>query len=104
MHYTLQPGQPGEGMEYNVHKPLPYPIFLDSDLRVDRKTSVPEVGDKLIGFQKFQKVQKIRLHIEEFLMDPSMAEGMFPVFSDGEGFYSVEVPITRAGTYEKSPA
>ena len=37
---TIQPGQYGEGMVYNVRKPLPYPYHLD-----------PETGDCMEPFE-----------------------------------------------------
>lgn len=100
---TLQPGQPGEGLGYNVRKPLPYPLFVDRDGytenvpgfalagRAGRREDLP----KLIGFQEGE-VQTVVLFREDFLVDPSAAVGLCPVFAAEGSMFALTVPITEA--------
>ena len=58
----LQPGQPGEGMNYNVHKPLPYPFHVDADTGDVRPG--PQTGNeewRLVGFQPDADTQRVDL-------------------------------------------
>ena len=94
---SIQPGQPGEGMYYNVHKPLPYPFHVDAstgDVRVG-----PQTGNeawRLIGFQPAVDTQRVDLWREVFVVDPRKAVGMFPVFVDANGgMFSLDVPVLK---------
>ena len=94
---TIQPGQPDEGMGYNVAKPLPYPWHID--------TESGEVGHqefwngepfRLLGFQKNAQVQMVDLMLDQFVENPNLAVGMYAVFSDKDGgMYNITVPITH---------
>lgn len=93
---SLQPGQPGEGMNYNVHKPLPYPSHVDADTGDVRPG--PQTGNaagRLIGFQPDVDTQRVDLWREVFVVDSQKA-GMVPVFVDATGgMFSLDVPVLK---------
>lgn len=103
---TIQPGQPGEGMEYNPAEPLPYPIFVGDDDRCENVPGYPpnRVGVErdtlpiLVGFQPDVETQSVDLLAEDWRRDPSTAIGMVPVFFEpggiSEGMFSLAVQIT----------
>ncbi|MBN8883346.1 MAG: hypothetical protein J0H73_13660 [Salana multivorans] len=108
---TIQPGQPGQGMDYDVHQPLPYPFHIDADTGdcvhgrgTDWSPSdVPLGADpwRLIGFQAEQDRQHVDVLLEKFVTNPELAVGKWPVFIDHRGrFFSLSVPITSARTVE----
>ena len=84
--YSLQTGPQGGY--------LPYPIYLDPELFVVGWRGPVDEGDKLIGFQRGSK-QSLVLHIKDFAADPTKAEGLTPVFSNGSGFYSIDFTADR---------
>ena len=92
---SIQPGQPGEGMEYNVMKSLPYPYHVDTDtlqIRVGPQTR-NELWT-LVGFQT-GSTQRMTLSAAQFLDSPEDAIGLVPVMSaKGSGFFNMTVPIT----------
>lgn len=101
---TIQPGQPGMGLDYDVHQPLPYPFHIDpatGDCTRGRGTPEFEpdmnAGDspwRLIGFQE-SDIQEVVLTLDEFVADPQAAVGLVPVFVDAnDGFFNLTVPIT----------
>lgn len=88
--FSLQPGQAGEGMHYNVRKPLPDPIHVDQMLAC---TWGDQGMGKLLGFQEGD-VQTVVLHVEDFKEDPQKAVGLHPVFLDRTGMFNLDVPLT----------
>lgn len=93
---TIQPGQPGEGMNYNPSKSLPYPYHINpKNGDVDRQDFWRGDPSRLIGFQRTASFQSVSLWLEDFVADPQQAVGMFPVFAKtGGGMYNLSVPIT----------
>jgi len=99
---SIQPGQPGEGMGYNVHKPLPYPFHIDPETgRCIRGRGTADLGEAppgdpwvLVGFQTGD-VQHVVLFLREFAQDPQKAVGLVPVFIDERGMFALTVPITN---------
>lgn len=103
---TLQPGQPGEGMDYNVNKPLPYPIHVDDKLAC---TNVPVDGcafggtqgdhPRLVGFQKTADPDPVGLVLadDDWRSDPDVCVGMFPVFVNRGDMFNLTVPIRSVG-------
>lgn len=101
---TIQPGQPGEGMGYNVHLPLPYPFHIDADTGDCRRgRGTVDLGEapagrpwRLLGFQVTLEQQTLDVIREEFVDDPELAVGKYPVFLDADGgFFNLTVPITH---------
>lgn len=93
---TIQPGQPGEGMRYDVMKPLPYPYHVDAKTgeagRQEFWRGDPAV---LLGFQEQADTQRVDLFLTEWVTDPQKAVGMFPAFARTDGsMYTLMVPIT----------
>lgn len=95
---TIQPGQPGEGMNYNVHKPLPYPFHVNTE--TGDVMSGPHTGNetwRLVGFQPDADTQTVTLRREDFAAEPNKAVGLCPVFVDEHGcMFNLTEPITRA--------
>ncbi|WP_263121154.1 hypothetical protein [Cellulomonas sp. RIT-PI-Y] len=100
---TIQPGQPGQGMRYNVRQPLPYPFHIDADTGdCVRGRGTAELGDdptgttpwRLLGFQT-GAVQELTLTFRQWLSDPEAGRGLFPVFIDWRGsIFHLTEPIT----------
>lgn len=91
---TIQPGQEGEGMVYNVRKPLPYPYHLDPETG---DCMEPFEGERLIGFSNVPFADPTNLLIREDWAsgDVQRAVGMFPVFvSKGGGIYTLTLQTT----------
>lgn len=95
---SIQPGQPGEGMGYNVNKPLPYPFHIDpetGECKHGRGTAEFDGATwTLLGFQAREDVKHVDLYRHEWLDDPQQAVGMFPVFGGGDAIFNLTVPIT----------
>lgn len=103
---ALQPGQPGEGMEYNPAKSLPYPIFVGPDDRCENVPGYPlarSTFDRaklpiLAGFQPDLDTQRVTLLTEDWRQIPASAVGMVPVFFEpggmGDGMFNLAVQIT----------
>lgn len=93
----IQPGQPGEGMAYNVNKPKPYPFHIDPKTgNVGRQDFWKGDPLRLLGFQDTAEVQRVTMFLEAFVADPPAAIGKFPVFiKKGGGIYSSIEPITE---------
>ncbi len=104
---TLQPGQPGQGMVYDVHQPLPYPFHIDvpsGDCVHGRGThafgDAPAGGPwRLIGLQRGDE-QSLVLTFPQFVNDPQSAVGLVPVFVDESGIFALDVPITSATVHD----
>lgn len=96
MAITIQPGQPGEGLNYNVMKPLPYPWHIDAETGdVGRQEFWKGTPARLIGFQDNADVQRVNLWLDDFAADPQKAVGKYPVFvKDNGDMYNTTVPIT----------
>lgn len=92
----IQPGQPGEGMNYNVNKPLPYPWHIDpKNGNVGRQDFWKGDPLRLLGFQDTAEVQRLDMMFGAFVADPEAAVGKFPVFlKKGGGMYNITEPIT----------
>lgn len=88
--YSLQPA--------TMDTRLPYPIHLDPELFVVGWRGPADEGDKLIGFQR-GNTQRLVLHIKDFIEDPTKAKGLAPVFSNGDGFYSLDLVIASVSTF-----
>ena len=95
-HITIQPGQPGEGMEYNPLKSLPYPYHINPDTGdVARQDFWQGDPARLLGFQASRDVQRVSLWLSDFSTAPAKAVGMFPVFLRRDGsMYNLADPIT----------
>lgn len=106
---ALQPGQRGNGMEYDVNVPLPYPIFVGDDNRCENVPGYALAGradDReslpiLVGFQPDTQTQRVLLDlldVADWRIAPTVAVGMVPVFFEPAGFnagmFSLDVPIT----------
>ena len=93
---SVQPGQPGEGLEYNPKKRLPYPIHIDPETGTARWGK----GEyTLVGFQQDFN-SDIDLLADEFYEQPSLAIGQLIVLCDQAGrFHSTTTPITKASVY-----
>jgi hypothetical protein len=109
---SIQPGQPGEGMGYNPHLPLPYPFHVDSitgDCLHGRGTAA--CGDapegrpwRLVGFQRTTD-QHLDVTFEQFVADPTSVVGCYPVFAEpGLEIFSLNVPITGVQVHEHAAA
>lgn len=103
---ALHPGQPGEKV-YNPRKPLPYPIFVGTDLRCENvpgyalahsETPRDEMPT-LVGFQPSVSEQFVALSVEDWMegSDEREAVGMVPVFAAPDGaMFSLDVDLTDA--------
>jgi len=101
---TIQPGQPGEGVGYNVHKPLPYPFHIDIETgKCTRGRGTSDLGDDptgttpwvLLGLQDGD-VQELARTRSEWTADPQSAVGLRPVFIDWSGsIFALGQPITH---------
>lgn len=97
---TVQPGQPGMGMDYDVRVPLPYPFHIDAttgDCTRGRGTTDQDEATngrpwRLIGFQAGD-VQELVLTLVDFASDPQAAYGLVPVFVDGKSPFALGVPV-----------
>ncbi len=98
---SIQPGQPGEGMHYNVHKPLPYPFLIDTDTgNVGRQDFWKGEPAALVGFQRELTEQRIDITVSSFAQNPDTVVGMFPVFTNDAGnFYTLTTPVTSTFTF-----
>lgn len=101
---SIQPGQPGEDMTYNVRKPLPYPFHIDANTGdCIRGRGTVDLGDardykrpwRLLGFQSGD-VQTVVLTFDQFVARPQLAVGLRPVFVDHEDIFSLTEPIISA--------
>lgn len=106
---SLQPGQPGEGMEYNPRKVLPYPIHVDVDSLDCGNVPWPEAvpfGDftpRLIGFQATAEPDPEGLLLAEDWLDGvhEACVGMYPVLTTEDGgMANLTVPITSISVAE----
>jgi len=106
---TIQPGQPGQGMGYDVHQPIPYPFHIDTETGdCIRGRGTHELGDaplgmpwRLIGFQRGTK-QRLEFLFADFVHNPQKAVGRRPVFSDGRGgIFNLTEPITGVRSHEQ---
>lgn len=104
---TIQPGQPGEGMDYDIRKPLPYPFHIDvtnGDCVHGRGTDRFDVPAgrmpwRLIGFQNLRDVQQVDHSLADFVADPEgVAVGHYPVFIHEGDIFNLDVPITNVTT------
>lgn len=91
---TIQPGQHGEGMGYNVLKKLPYPFHIDGETgKCVRGQGVTKTFTwRLMGFQN--RKEEIILTREQFHLTPHRAIGKYAVFYTGSGITALTVPIT----------
>lgn len=108
---TIQPGQPGEDMDYNVHKPLPYPFHINTENgdcvhgRGTDEFDLPKgrMPWRLIGFQILRDVQELDHTLEEFIEHPeAIAIGHYPVFIHEGDIFSLDVPITSVRAIGKA--
>ena len=90
--FSLQPGQPGEGMTYNVMKRLPYPIHVTEAGRVTHAAPGTYSGT-LVGFAEASGYE-IAATWDDFLRDPKIAVGKRPVFADEGQTWTLGEPIT----------
>ena len=100
---SLQPGQPDEGMGYNPRKPLPYPIHVHPDWSCSNVPGYAMLGQddlrkpRLVGFQRTTTPDPTGLVLadDDWLADPDVAVGMFPVFVTRGEMFNLTVPVTR---------
>lgn len=92
----IQPGQPGEGMGYDVHKPLPYPFYID--MKTGKVISEIDKGHVLIGFQEGD-VQRLVMYRDELSTNVQKAVGLRPVLADHGKIYAWSVPVTEVEEY-----
>lgn len=107
---SIQPGQPGRGMDYDVRLPLPYPFHINvktGDCTHGRGTA--DLGEaavnapwQLLGFQRGRR-QELVLTLAEFAADPQQAMGLVPVFVDASGIFALTEPITNVTDHRTPP-
>lgn len=100
----VQPGQSGQGMDYNVALPLPYPWFVDVSTG---EVAHPEVHgtDRLVGFQRDESpptdFSADFIHLDAAAKDPGSVVGWRPVWTDGNGgMYALTVQVTSCEVVE----
>lgn len=108
---SLQPGQPGHGMDYDPTDSLPYPIHVGDDDRCEnvpgyferRRDLTPSEREerypKLVGFQEGPTPNPESIvPVDRWRTDPDVAVGLHPVFMEPRGadfgMFNLEVPIT----------
>lgn len=107
---TIQPGQPGNGLDYDVHRSVPYPFHIDAGTGAcTRGRGTSDLGEapegspwRLIGFQSGD-IQELVLGFADFTQDPSRAVGLVPVFTDAEvGIFALREPVTDVTDHRTS--
>lgn len=74
----------------------PYPFHILPDGKVDRQDFWKGTPVALIGFQNASDVQHVDVTVTEFLADPDVAVGKYPVFADAdESWWNYADPITE---------
>lgn len=98
---TIQPGQHGEGMGYNVLKKLPYPFHIDTETgKCVRGQGVSKnFAWELLGFQN-GAVEEIVISFEQFVANPRRSVGRHAVFATASGIAALKVPITDYTVHE----
>lgn len=103
---SIQPGQPGRGMEYDVHLRLPYPYHIDAEtgecthgMGTNELMQAPEGKPwRLVGFQRGDEQAVVLVHAQ-FVANPAAAVGLVPVFYGGSAagespkFFALRVPV-----------
>lgn len=93
---SFQPGQLGEGMNYNVHKPLPRPILVDTEtcsITFGRDVAVA----RFLGLQDSLDEMSVDHLPEEVFEDLERAAGKHIVLLGRNGKIStIIVPIISA--------
>lgn len=90
--FTIHLARQAGSDAYDVHKPLPYPIHLDT------RTGIAQWGHEryhLVGFAYPHDPFEFRLSREEFEDEPRLADGMLPIVSSGNGLETVTLKVTR---------
>lgn len=87
--------------EYDVRKPRPYPIVVDSlGFTPDDLTRRVYDAEHLIGFQDGDK-QVVTLLADDFAREPEKAVGKCPVFVGTNGrFFALSLPVESVTTRE----
>ena len=103
---SIHIGQPGEGMSYNVNKPLPYPYHVSAtngSVKPGPQTN-NEIW-RLVGFQPDTDTQHIEVWLKDWLNEPNTAVGLVPVFVnvDGGGMFNLNVPVTKVTDHRVTP-
>lgn len=96
----IQPANTLTG-EYDVHRPQPYPYFIEPNGDVARQDVWQGDPAALIGFQRREDVQTVDLTNEEFQADPQRAVGMFPVFVTAGGVLFVYTLPINSVTFRR---
>lgn len=99
---TILPGQTGQGMDYDVSEPAPYPFHVDSRtgacLRGRGTADLLEapVGRPwhLVGFRRFADEECLDLSLRDFVGEPAAAIAMYPVFRAAHATFSLLEPVT----------
>ncbi|MFS0885273.1 hypothetical protein [Aeromicrobium sp. 179-A 4D2 NHS] len=72
----------------------PYPFHIEEDGTVGRQDFWNGTPEKLVGFQNDADVQHVDVPVREFLADPDVAVGKYPVFIDADGsMWNYAAPI-----------
>lgn len=106
--FSLQPGQPDEGLDYNPSKSLPYPIFVDAEGRAANVPGYALAGQSgvrptLVGFTETAEPDPEGVLLrEDWLLDPQVAVGMHPVFTAPGEMFSLAVPIISVTSFEEA--
>ena len=101
---SIHIGQPGEGMNYNVNKPLPYPYHVDASTGGVRPG--PQTNNeiwRLIGFQPDTNTQRVEVWLEDWLNEPDTAVGLVPVFVDADRMFNLNAPVTSVTDHRVTP-
>lgn len=80
--------------EYDVHKPMPYPFYIEPDGSVAAQDFWRGEPAALIGFQRVADVHTVDVLADDWLSGEADVLGMHPVFVDaGGGFWSHRHPV-----------
>lgn len=66
-------------------KRVPYPYHVLADGRIARQDRWKGRPFRLAGFQEDLGVNQVDVDVEDFLSDPDLAVGLYPVFIDHDG-------------------
>ncbi len=99
---TILPGQTGQGMDYDVKEPAPYPFHIDTRtgacLRGRGTADLLEapVGRpwRLVGFRRVADEDRLDLPLRDFVAEPAAAIAMYPVFRAAHATFGLLEPVT----------
>jgi hypothetical protein len=107
---SLQPGQPGNGMDYDPAVPLPYPIHMDEDGLCWNvpghalRDGDPDDRPRLVGFQPTgpDPDPSGGMLLRDEWIDTGIegCVGWWPVFAHKGGMFNLTEPITNVSVEE----